>query len=432
MALTKATYSMISGAPINVKDYGAVGDGTTDDTAAIQAALANNKEVYIPNGTYKTTATLTINIRGQKIIGESSDDTVIMKSFDGVGMTTSVDNVNISCLRIDSSGDDAGNTSAHGLVLDGKRWNVSELILFGHAGRGFYASKGNLSLAQKINVAGNNIGIWLDGVDTNALTLIDLDSRSNAAQGIVLNGVYGVTIIGGYSANNGSWGWQLECTRTVALGIGGEQNTLDTLLLGGDSIKNYIVMTKGTCVSEQPAEQPIKFNTIINTDNSTASHPTLFAGGYTNHNVGADSSGFYNGGVIFPVNNIASSNGNDLDDYQEGTWTPTIIRTTTSGTYTPDASDYGDFTKIGNTVTVRGKIAGTYSGGSGNYRISALPIPNKNAFSTCAVFNATAGTSEIVRNANSTGTGLASQSLSNFTYVSGNVYYFSITYFGQF
>lgn len=51
---------------VNVKDplYGAVGDGTTDDTAAIQAALNAavptncGKVVYFPAGIYRTTATL--------------------------------------------------------------------------------------------------------------------------------------------------------------------------------------------------------------------------------------------------------------------------------------------------------------------------------------------------------------------------------------
>lgn len=52
MSLTKATFSMIAGAPINVRDYGATGDGTTDDTAAIQAAMNVGGNIYFPLGTY--------------------------------------------------------------------------------------------------------------------------------------------------------------------------------------------------------------------------------------------------------------------------------------------------------------------------------------------------------------------------------------------
>lgn len=40
--------------------YGALGNGTTDDTTAVQSALANNKYVYIPAGTYKLSGTLTV------------------------------------------------------------------------------------------------------------------------------------------------------------------------------------------------------------------------------------------------------------------------------------------------------------------------------------------------------------------------------------
>ena len=38
MSLTKVSYSMIDGAPLNVRDYGALGDGSTDDSAALNAA----------------------------------------------------------------------------------------------------------------------------------------------------------------------------------------------------------------------------------------------------------------------------------------------------------------------------------------------------------------------------------------------------------
>ena len=52
MSLTKVSYSMINGAPANVLDFGAKGDGITDDTDAIQAALNLGGELFIPKGTY--------------------------------------------------------------------------------------------------------------------------------------------------------------------------------------------------------------------------------------------------------------------------------------------------------------------------------------------------------------------------------------------
>ena len=52
MGLTKVTYSMINGSPANVLDFGAVGDGVTDDTAAFNNALAASDYVYIPPAKY--------------------------------------------------------------------------------------------------------------------------------------------------------------------------------------------------------------------------------------------------------------------------------------------------------------------------------------------------------------------------------------------
>jgi hypothetical protein len=64
--------------PINVKDpaYGAVGDGVTDDTAAIQAALdavpVGGRAVYLPAGIYKVTSSLNITQDGTKLYGDGS------------------------------------------------------------------------------------------------------------------------------------------------------------------------------------------------------------------------------------------------------------------------------------------------------------------------------------------------------------------------
>jgi hypothetical protein len=60
-----------SGACVNVKSFGAKGDGITDDTAAIQKAYAAHPQVYFPPGTYKTSSTITLTA-GQAMYGSGS------------------------------------------------------------------------------------------------------------------------------------------------------------------------------------------------------------------------------------------------------------------------------------------------------------------------------------------------------------------------
>ena len=63
------------GAIHNVKAYGASGNGVTDDTAFIQAAInaaeAMGGTVYFPPGKYRYTSTLTINSNGITLMGAS-------------------------------------------------------------------------------------------------------------------------------------------------------------------------------------------------------------------------------------------------------------------------------------------------------------------------------------------------------------------------
>lgn len=74
MSLTKVSFSMITGAVVNVKDYGAKGDGTTNDTLAIQAAIdacSTNGNgggiVFVPSGIYLMQSRDYINSSGATI-----------------------------------------------------------------------------------------------------------------------------------------------------------------------------------------------------------------------------------------------------------------------------------------------------------------------------------------------------------------------------
>lgn len=55
---------------LSVKDFGAVGNGSTDDTAALNSALGSGRKVRVPVGTYKTTTALTCTTDNSGLVGE--------------------------------------------------------------------------------------------------------------------------------------------------------------------------------------------------------------------------------------------------------------------------------------------------------------------------------------------------------------------------
>ncbi|MCU0565071.1 MAG: glycoside hydrolase family 55 protein [Oculatellaceae cyanobacterium Prado106] len=71
----------------NAKDYGAKGDGITDDTKAIQRALNANRYLYLPRGTYLVSNTLTTDPKRIIIQGESQTETVIRLKDNAPGFT---------------------------------------------------------------------------------------------------------------------------------------------------------------------------------------------------------------------------------------------------------------------------------------------------------------------------------------------------------
>jgi len=101
MSLTKVTYSMINGAVLNVLDFGAVGDGIADDTAAIQTASdasgSAGASLYFPDGTYKITTAITIS-GNPKYIKRSRT------SFYGAGDGTTIAPVGCSAFLMPDQG----------------------------------------------------------------------------------------------------------------------------------------------------------------------------------------------------------------------------------------------------------------------------------------------------------------------------------------
>lgn len=62
---------------INVKSFGAVGDGVTDDTAAVRDALNTESTVYFPAGRYRITSEIHIDNRGFKAVGDGQQSVLL-------------------------------------------------------------------------------------------------------------------------------------------------------------------------------------------------------------------------------------------------------------------------------------------------------------------------------------------------------------------
>jgi len=73
------------------------------------------------------------------------------------------------------------------------------------------------------------------------------------------------------------------------------------------------------------------------------------------------------GQLKFPATQIPSTNVNTLDDYEEGTWTPTVGATT-------ETSVSGYYVKIGKLVWIKGAIGITTLGGGSTSTITGLPF----------------------------------------------------------
>lgn len=104
---------------------------------------------------------------------------------------------------------------------------------------------------------------------------------------------------------------------------------------------------------------------VLDTAGTVKAYSTISVGNVTPSSSGA--------GITFPATQSASSDANTLDDYEEGTFTPTYIGEGTAGT-TTYTGQHGKYTKIGNMVTLWADITFTAATGSGSTILGGLPF----------------------------------------------------------
>ena len=186
MALTKAHNRMIEGAPVNVLDFGATGDGVTDDTAAIQAAIdslaTTGGEVFFPSGRYSITGinvltnSITLTGTGKAApfnanVGVSSMLASVLVYASATGNAVTLGQTGASCQSCSVVNLSIwGNTTGYLLSVTGNHLLFDQLFLEQEGtGGGLYLSDAYQITARDIVARGVNVtpkkssvGIWFD------------------------------------------------------------------------------------------------------------------------------------------------------------------------------------------------------------------------------------------------------------------------------
>lgn len=245
MSLTKVSYSMIDGTPLNVLDYGADPTGSADSYAAFVAALAAGSYVYVPQGTYKLTQTLSIT--GQKLFcgpdSSSSSLQLAVLNFTGAGNGIQAISAEFGGLCIRNfmiiGGDGSGayaiyNTRPQAVIenIHIEGWNNSGIALE-QAGTGSQASWGTLVRQCK----------WIGPATATPYFgfQVDINGGHVTLDGCeAIRGSIGINIVQGEAINIYRCSMNLQCNTTTYPFSSLLRTQQCAIRLSGDSYKTAV------------------------------------------------------------------------------------------------------------------------------------------------------------------------------------------------
>jgi parallel beta-helix repeat protein len=151
---TGSAWQVLNESIINVKDYGAIGDGVADDTLPIQSAVNLGKSCFFPEGTFKLNG---INLKSNCMYYGVSNQTVIDVDEKDVG----ANNYNVA-FNINNS----SNVKIKNLTIKSSKYDITpKPIAYALCGISVYLStKVLISDINIINFA--NYGIFVSGTST--------------------------------------------------------------------------------------------------------------------------------------------------------------------------------------------------------------------------------------------------------------------------
>lgn len=177
--------------PVSVKEYGATGDGVTDDSAAIQAAFAASTHVHFPAGTYQLATGLTLTT-AHTLTGAGMDRTYIR----GVG------SMDVLYANLASSSD-------HGLVIRDMTITNSTAVASQASGSGIRLNNVFVARIENVKISGCYNGIRATTSGLSSISRFFTVNCKTAAIGLE-NGCYDIRVSQFELTGPGAYGIKLN------------------------------------------------------------------------------------------------------------------------------------------------------------------------------------------------------------------------------